>query len=141
MYIEWDLETTPLQVKTTSKAGSGELLWLNFDTITGTREVTGGFGLDILFSDPPKYMIKFCHDPVEFSLPDVHVHVWTFAKTDCCVVIHVNGVLIVKYDIGLSRWQSCQGRWSHDVETFKFVSSNFQVFDNASISYRVQPKG
>ena len=136
------METNPLQVKTAAKAGSGKLLWINFNPVNGSEDGTESFGIEIIFSDPPQYTIKFCHDLVDFSLPNGEVHVWNFAKTDCCVVIHCNGALIVKYDISSSLWKTCQKRWGRDIGTFKFVSKNVDnAFDNASISYRAQPTG
>ena len=33
--IEFDLESTPLQILTDSRVGSGELLWVRFDRLNG----------------------------------------------------------------------------------------------------------
>ena len=57
------------QLLLANPTGSGELLWVHFDMEPGTQNpdsvpVSDGAGVKVLFTDPPKYSIGFCHENV-----------------------------------------------------------------------------
>ena len=140
--IGWDLETTPIQIITSSEAGSGDLLWVLFKPFHDPVILdNAGVGIRIIFSDPPEFILNFCQDGELFEMPAAEVHVWTLARTDCCLVLHCNGVLIMNYNIGSSGWSKCTEKWAPDMTTFTFARQNSKKNDNASKFYRAKPKG
>ena len=125
--------------------GSGDALWLYFEPVGGNEHGEDGAGIQIIFSDKPTSLLAYCRGSKEFQMPAAEMHVWTFAKTDCCLMLHCNGILIVDYEIKSSDWAKCSERWGQDMFKFKFPSTNKEgvvvEMDNASVSYRPQPKG
>jgi hypothetical protein len=61
--IDFDLDATPLELKTDSTIGSGEIVNLVFYPVLGGP--TSG-GLSISFSDPPQYIVVECSQAVNF---------------------------------------------------------------------------
>ena len=133
MKIPWDLETTTLQIKTDSKAGSGEKInvWM---FIKDNRYIGG---VTVQFTSTIKYWIDYCTSSWSQLLiePPVDVDkIWTITKTETSLIITCNGVEVVNYLFAdSSRISECVPRWVGDVvEQIKFSSD----YDTASDLYR-----
>ena len=129
MNIPWDLETTPLQIKTDSVLGSDEEIYL----VAYDKYSSWISSVAVLFSSPMQYGISYCtiktYLPVQ---PPVEVDkIWTFTKTEAALIITCNGVEVVNYLFADSPDSRCVTRWGRDVEEIKFYSA-----DDASDFYR-----
>ena len=125
MYIDYDIETYPLQIRTDSVVGSEDLIRVVFHTADGSN----AGGIRVKFTDPPQYDIGYCTEWVTFTAPEEQVRTWTITKTDASPILVCNGVEIVAYG-------SCVSQWSKDAAKIYFTSS-----DTASEEYRTQPSG
>ena len=132
MNIPWDLETTPLQIKTDSELGSGESVFVNVFNNAGS-----GIGhVHVNFSSPMKYRIKHCIGsytdlPVQ---PPVEVEkIWTIIKTETAIIITCNNVEVVSYLFADSSESNCATKWDGDiVEKIRFSG----LYDTSSDFYR-----
>ena len=151
--IDFDLETTPLEIKTDSyfvAAGSSDNLWVEFfsEYISADEafDHTYAGGVKIFFTDPPKYFLVDCslyQNPFPIA-PTFDVNkVWriTLSKTADTrgLVIHCNEVEVL--NVLLSE-ELCKGSddwstyWNRDVTEIKFKAS-----DTASDSYQIYSPG
>ena len=66
---EYDLETTPLEIKTNSTLDSKKMIFLTFHTKTGV--IAGGFQLK--FSSTPQYLLYYCSGWINLPIhpPDI----------------------------------------------------------------------
>ena len=137
MPINFDLENSPLYLKTNSEFGSNEQVSLRF---TSKNEMAGG--VLITFSSPPQAKVKFCFQLTDFltSLPSEADKVWkiTLSKTsDIRLFIHCNDVEVVNVQLSESVCNSNSDwntYWSRDVDRIVFLSS-----DTASDFYSTDP--
>ena len=130
MKIVWDLEATPLQIKTDSATGSNAQI--NLEMFKGDGGLISD--LKVKFSDKIQYHIGVCTN----SLTDLPVQppvdvdmLWTIIKTDTSFIITCNDVEVVKYlmkDAGDNR---CEQFWGGDV----VEKIEFKDGDTASESY------
>ena len=137
MPIPWDLEATPIQIKTDSTAGSNEeILVAMFDKDSNQIGRTG-----VRFSSSKKYeySIQYCTGgrkklPV---LPPTEVDkIWTITKTETGITITCNGVEVVNYLFADSSNSNCVPNWGGDVvEQISFSE------DTASDFYKSAGKG
>nr|AFK75430.1 putative secretory peptide-20 [Pleurobrachia bachei] len=132
-FIPFDLESTPLQIKTDSTAGSEEQIWVR--TYTADGSLVGGVGLK--FTSSIQYAIGFCNNNLWVSLPvqppEEVDKVWTIRKNTTAVSIECNGVEVLNYQLSESSDTRCVSTWGGDVvEKIMFHSS----LDTASDSYR-----
>ena len=132
--IPFDLEGTPLQIKTDTITGSGEKT--SVDTYTADESYVGG--VHINFASPIKYYISSCTSawtnlPVQPT--DEVEKTWTIRKTAITLNIECNGVDVLNYPFSDS--SLCTAQWGGDVvEEIKFQST-----DTASDNYRAKPTG
>ena len=136
MYIDHDLENSPLQIKTNSEVGSNENGWLSF--YTAQQDSAGG--INLYFWSSPKYWLYDCsNSSTNFptDLPSETDKVWTITLTrssgERSVVVHCNdkevlNVVFSNTTCSDSWWSTY---WSRDVE--KIV---FRISDKASDFFR-----
>ena len=125
MKIPWDLEGTPLQIKTDSALGSGERIWM---PTYGDNFVSG---ISITFSAQVEYSIYNCESD-SFMPPVVVDKIWTITKTETALIITCNGVEVVNDLFADSSNSDCDPTWGKDVEQILFSSPQ----DTASDFYR-----
>ena len=131
VYIPWDLEGTPLQIKTNSTLGSNEHIWvLMFDK---DSSFIGGVG--VKFTSPNlQYFIGQCSSwanvPVQ---PPVEVDkILTITKTETAFIITCNDVEVLNYLLADSSESNCDTKWGGDV----VQQIQFSSWDRASDLYR-----
>ena len=136
LWISYDLENSPLQIRTNSEVGSNEKVEVWFKTSYG--EIAGAVGFH--FTSSPQYFI--CGSTYRYfptDLPPETDKVWTITiatdSDNTHVVITCNNeeVLVAdterRADCGDWHWQRM---WNKDVEQIYFNSSS----DTASDYYR-----
>ena len=139
MKINFDLENSPLQIKTNSEVGSNEKVRVTFRS---SRDKFAGRVI-LYFSSPPKYELYYCnYNPINFpnDLPSETDKVWTITMSRVSggirqrVAIHCNDKEVV--DVVLSsttfRWDKWSTYWWSHVDKISFSSS----YDTASDYYR-----
>ena len=138
--INYDLENSPLQIKTNSVpgslVGSDELVRVYFSTAGG--DPAGGVYL--YFTSPPQYYLEYCsRSTTNFptSLPTETDKIWTITLTrtsgTVSVIIHWNNKEVLNVALSSttcsdSRWSTT---WSREVEKIMF-----HYYDTASDHYR-----
>ena len=126
--INFDLETTPLEIKTDSNYGSNEELKVNF--LSAQEEVAGG--VSILLETAPKYRFHDCMYPAIYfsaALPSETTKIWritlTRSSTEIRVKIHCNDeevlnvVLSDSVCVHANDWRT---NWEKYVKKIKFPS-------------------
>ena len=135
VWINYDLENSPLQIRTDSVVGSDEIVHVNFYNAQESY-VTA---VQLFFSHPGQYYLGYCsksRTDFSTSLPTETDKIWklTLIRTsDVRLTIHCNNkevldVVISDTTCGYSDWSAF---WSKDVEKMMFFSS-----DTASDYYR-----
>ena len=129
--VDFDLETTPLEIMTDSALGSDEELNVNFLSELG--EVAGG--ISILLETAPKYRLHGCMEwAVPFSAtfsPDT-IRIWritlTRSSTEIRVTIHCNDEEVLNVLLSdnachrmMNVWKT---NWGDEVAKIKFPSSS-----------------
>ena len=133
--IDFDLESSPLQIQTDSVVGSRDLIWVRF-----LQQQNGG-GLSVWFEDPPRYNLGYCTDMISserksFSMPGVEKHrVWTVRKRNNQLQLLCNGVEIFNFNFAESSSSVCRSKWSLDFTHIQFARGETQV-DTASDYFR-----
>ena len=134
--INYDLENSPLQIKTNSVEGSDEETWVYFYSAQGDN----GGRVYLYFTSPPQFYLDWCsasRTNFPSTLPSEVEKVWTITfKTISDVpalVLHCNdeevlNVVISDATCGQNIWKTY---WSRDVEKMQFDSR-----DKASDYYR-----
>ena len=123
-YIPFDLESTPLQIKTDSTTGSDdEINVLLYEA--GTKIIAGFY---VKFSQTMQYSIRYCSSIAWTDLPtqppDDVDKIWTFTKTSTAFIISCNGVEVLNYVFSDSSNSDCVPNWSRDVEKIGFYTWN-----------------
>ena len=138
VYIEWVLESTPLEIRTNSVLGSDDRVWVYFSSAGG--ESAGGVSLH--FTSTPQYWLSWCiyRTNLPVTPPSATDKVWRITLTKTAgvrLVIHCNEVEVVNTLLSDatcsdSKWSTV---WSRDVTkiNFRFPS------DTASDYYGPQP--
>ena len=132
--LDYNLEESPLQIKTDSLIGSNDevRVWLR----TSQEEIVGG--VEFLFSSPPQCKIWACTGKRSFpsNLPSDFNKVWTISldRTEGVrLVVHCNDVEVV--DVLMSDSTCNDGKWR--TQWIKSVGKIwFTNHDNASDYYR-----
>ena len=130
--IDFDIESSPLQIRTHSPIGSGEVLWVRFLVLTT------GPGLRISDKDLPEYEIGYCTGRVKFTMPGVDkARVWTFTKTAETLQLLCDGETIFDFNYAESSSSDdqCRNRWSSNFAQITFQSKRL-IKDTASDSFR-----
>ena len=129
--IPFDLESTPLQIKTDSTTGSEEMIYLLPFKEDGSS--IGAVG--VKFTSPIQYAISNCANSwtdLTSSPPEEVDKIWTIQKTISALIIYCNGVEVLYYKFKGSSDSRCVPRWGGDVvESILFNSG-----DSASDNYR-----
>ena len=134
--IPFDLESTPLQIKTNSTVGSGDRIAVG--TYTADGSIIGRVGM--LFTSPVKYGIGYCTSWTTLPVqpPEEVEKTWTIQKTATILSMECNGVEVLNYQFSKSGESRCVPHWGGDVvEKIKFDSE----YDTASDNYRAMPTG
>ena len=115
VYINYDLENTPLQIKTDSVVGSDEEMKVYFYT-AGNYQAGGVF---LYFSSPPQYRLKDCSSSsTDFptALPTETDKIWTLTRTRTSgtirIIIQCNNKEVL--NIVLSDTTCSESDWSSD---------------------------
>ncbi|XP_063674031.1 uncharacterized protein LOC134811203 isoform X2 [Bolinopsis microptera] len=137
--IEWDLESTPLEIRTDSERGSQDIVMVNFYSAGG--EGAGGV---MIYFNAARYLLNYCSSSYAYFSVNPHSaaadKVWriTLTKTaDVRVVIHCNevevlNILLSDSTCGNANYWSTY--WNRDVAKIEFTS-----YDTASDYYGPQP--
>lgn len=122
------LDASPVQVRTDSTIGSGDILWVRFvEPLTDN-----GPGIKIVFSDPAIYSIGYCADNYnQFTVCAGSERVWTISKQTGRIILICNAEVIFDIDYAASTNSLCNYFWS-----LYFGQMKFQGGDTASDSYR-----
>ena len=123
------MQSTPLQIKTDSTAGSWDNIWVH--AFSGSSYV--GLIAVRVGSNPPRFSLSGCSG-IEFTPPVEDEKVWTISKTDSALTIECNGVELVDFKFAESSGSGCAEKWGQQVNQIEFSSS-----DTASDSYRAKP--
>ncbi|XP_063679529.1 uncharacterized protein LOC134815021 isoform X2 [Bolinopsis microptera] len=135
--IEWDLESTPLEISTNSELGSGDKVRVFF--YSADNKYAGTLLLNFLST--VQYELSWCDSPMtpfDNDLPSAIDKVWRITLTRTAgvrLVIHCNEVEVL--NILLS--ETCSDNdwstyWNRDVAKIKFEST-----DTASDYYGTKP--
>ena len=134
--IEFDLESTPLQVFTNSEIGSGDLMWVQF--LDSSADGNKGGGISLYFDSPPKYDLGYCETRVEIPVDKLGTdknRIWTIKKENTRMKLLCNRVEIFDIETQTSTEAVCKTRWSFDCAKMRFASTN-EGADTASDFYR-----
>ena len=127
-----DVKATPLQIKTDSTLGSGDLVFVRFFN----KGASPAGGVKLHFTSPMQYELEWCTEErlLLENVPAQQDKVWTIARTlDKSVKIECNGVVVAEFGIA-----SCthSEKYVYDREMEKMT---FDGSDTATDFYR--PKG
>ena len=142
-FIDWDLETQPLQIKTDSVAGSEDYMTLIFYTqdnndIYDFRSL--GY-ISVKFTAPLAYAVRSCtsgYNQFPISPPTEPSKIWTISKSFADLTIDCNGVRLLEINFASDSRSECENKWSQDVAKFSFWGTTNE--DTASDGYRIIPK-
>ena len=118
--VSWDLEATPLLIKTDSTLGSDEkiIVWM-YD-----RDGNVIAGLAMIFSSPMQYVIGYCaadYTTLPVQPPAEVDKIWTITKTETAIIITCNGVEVLNFLFEDSSKDNCVTRvGGGDVEQIEF---------------------
>ena len=142
MLIDFDLENTPLEIKTNSTIGSNEKI--DVELYTAQEKLVGY--LIIGFGQPAsQYHIYRCIPlGANFSrtLPSVTDKIWriTLARTlTPRIVIHCNEVEVLNFTLSNSTCEKTKLHWSYNWNRIPVAKIKFYRHDTASDSYRAAP--
>ena len=136
--IDFDLENTPLEIKTESALGSDEIMKVRF--FSANQEIAGGIFLE--FSSSPTFRIFNCKsfsiNPTDF--PTNIIKIWritlsrNFGKQR--LVVHCNDAEVLNHVISETKCDdvSWSSKWGE-----KIVKIRFHDDDTASVQYRTEP--
>eukprot|EP00116_Pleurobrachia_bachei_P007648 sb/3467910/ len=134
--IPWDLEGTPLQLKTDSKLGSGQIMRVEMYKNDSSSYVGG---VEMRLSSLVRYRIYHCinsYTDLPVELPVEVEKIWTIIKTGTALIITCNNVEVLNYLFADSSNTKCVKKLGGDVvEMFKFHG-----WDAASDFYRAAPE-
>ena len=139
-YIDADLETSTLEIKTDSSQGSDDKLEVEFFNSDG--DYAGAVIVD--FTSPSQYQLRWCttsRTNFPTALPAATDKVWRISLTRTsgiklvihCDEVQVLNVLMSDTTCGYGSWNH---HWSRDIKQIRFRS-----FDTASDYYRLRGKG
>ena len=122
VFIEADIEDTPLEIKTDSSLDSDEKVSLSFYTSGGSYAGE----VNLLFTSTPQYELWGCTSNTNFptELPTDTNKVWRISlirTSDIRLVIHCNEVEALNFVLSDSTCPHWWSRiWNRRVEKFKF---------------------
>ena len=130
--IEWDLESTPLMVRTNSVLGSDDGVWVDLCSAGGTAG-----RVHLRFNPTLQYYLHWCtpswtNFPV--TAPSALDKVWRINLTRTAgvrLVIHCNDVEVLNKLLSSSCKSGWDTYWNRDVTKIKFT-----ILDTASDYYK-----
>jgi len=132
--IEWDFESTPLEIKTDSVLGSGDRVHVKFHPADGHN----AGDLQIYFTSHPQYNLGWCstsNTNFPVTPPSLTDKVWRISRTaGVRVVIHCNEVEVLNKLLSSCTHSERRSIWNQDVASIEFYYS-----ERASDYYRPQP--
>ena len=133
-HIEWDLVKTPIQIKTSSTLGSGNLIGI--DMFTANKSYIGGIGIK-LDDNGLKYWLDECNSYTDFPVQPTNEvdKIWTFTITETAVIINCNGVELLNYQFEDSNENTCKNWVEKECKYIVFLSN----YNTASEFYRAKP--
>ena len=123
--IEWDLESTPLEIRTNSVLGSGDQVWVFFYSAEG---LAGGVHLH--FTSTLNYWLSYCttsYTNLPVTPPSANEKVWRITITRTAgvrVVIHCNEVEVLNTLVSEATCDTWSTGWNKDVTKIEFSSSD-----------------
>ena len=129
--INYDLENSPLQIRTDTSIGSDDYVHVHFFSASG---IPSGEVM-ISFRSPPKYWLEFCTpEPINFptALPTETNKIWTITLNRISgirLIIHCNNKEVLNFVI--SSTTCSDNNWSRDMGKIEFG-----FYDTASDFYR-----
>eukprot|EP00116_Pleurobrachia_bachei_P010578 sb/3470840/ len=134
IWVDWDIESRPVQFQTDQQEGSGSQIYLQF-----MREDSAHTTFVIGLQSPTTTYIGYCKDSSTLGYTNSSADgydVWTLEKSNTSLTISCNGMELVDYVFSdADTPESCVNYWSGDVFTqFKVVKA-----DTAVLAYREQP--
>ena len=140
--IEFDINSTPLQLYTDSEIGSGDVMWVQFTQSNSEMVV----GISVKFDSEPSYHIGKCvterTEIPKNKLGENKNRNWTIEKKGRRLKLSCNGVEIFNYDTESSEIWQCRARWSKDYDSFRFRDDDdITKKDTASDLYREYTTG
>ena len=122
-----DMEVAPMQIKTDSTAGSGDLVFVRFVNMG----IWAAGGLKLHFTDPMEYELTRCTDSKQAlnNVPADKDKIWTVYRTSDGVKIECNDVKVAEFSIA-----SCthSEKWVYDRDIGKVI---FEATDTATDFY------
>ena len=140
MYIDHDIETTPLEIRSDSVLGSGDSVYVYFRDSQGN--LAGGVHLEL--TSAPQYYIGWCNGSFNFptTLSTETVKVWriTVIKSSytISVQIHCNDEEMVNVLLTYSGCWSYYTWWRDGVQIYFYPGPGY---DTASDYYRPYSPG
>ena len=130
MKLPWDLEATPLQIKTDSALGSGEMINVRLYDKDGSDNF-----VTVKFSSSIQYRIYRCTNQRDLPVqPPVEVDkIWTINKTETALIITCNNVEVLNFLFADGSGNDCVTKLGGDVVE-KILFHDF--YDTASDFYR-----
>ena len=131
--IEWDLESTPLEIRTNSVLGNSDRVHVNFYS-AGGDEVGRVY---LRYHSPVQYYLEWCSPSwTNFPVtePSANDKVWRITLTRTAgvrLVIHCNDVEVFNRLLSTCTYGAWSTYWSRDVTKIWFDSS-----DTASDDYK-----
>ena len=137
--IPWDLEATPLQIKTNTALDTREEIVFGMYGKEISNRLTRVYVL-LTATAKGKFKIGGCTGNNFIDLPvqppkEVD-KIWTFTKTETSLSITCNDVEVVDYVFADSPKSNCVPHLGGDVEQIIFESFNADNYDTASDFYR-----
>ena len=135
VYIDYDINTTPLEIRSDSELGSGDQVLVYF--YTSRRDYAGGVWFRL--TSPPQYYIYFCNYFTNFptDLPTARVKVWRITvirssgKSGLQILCNGEEVLNTVLSYSVCTSSSWNTYWNKDIAKIEFLS-----FDSMSDYYR-----
>nr|AFK75425.1 putative secretory peptide-15 [Pleurobrachia bachei] len=129
--IPWDLEGTPLQLRTDSTVGSGQIIRVEMYKNAGSY--VGG--VEVRLTSLVRYRLYHCinsYTDLPVELPVEVEKIWTIIKTGTALIITCNNLEVLNYVFADSSNTKCVKKLGGDVvEVIKFHG-----WDAASDFYR-----
>ena len=144
-FIEFDIESAPLQVFTNSEIGSGDVIWIQF----ADSNKAGYVGFVVKFGSNPFYSIGYCVENVQIPLSQLGTDknlIWTIEKdSNTRLKLYCNGAEIADIDTQASSSESCRRLWADDFTGMRFIDGTIinqnLPKDTASDFYRKYKPG
>ena len=96
--IDFDLDKYPIQLKTDSEIGSGDIInicfYISSETHVSNWRTVGHIVIE--FSNPMRHRVYYCSDErIDFSVPEGQNKVWKITKTSRRLRISCDSVVVI----------------------------------------------